>query len=66
MRAETKIIGRIYDPSPYLTGIRAAQAGETPDFWSVYEYVEQDGESGWRHLFDLRTEIEAVEYEARL
>lgn len=66
MRAETKVVGRIYDSSAYLTGIRVAQAGETPDFWSVYERVEQGDDSGWRFLFDLRTEVEAIEYEARL
>lgn len=57
-----KIVPRLYDPSVSISGIREANAQERPDFWSVFVRVQHGIDSGWKHLVDCPTRIEAVEY----
>jgi hypothetical protein len=57
-----KIVPRVYDPSVSISGIREANPGERPDFWTVFKFVEEGIISGWKHLVDCPTRIEAVEY----
>lgn len=56
-----KITGRIYDESA-PGGMREVVHDEHPDFWTVREFVTDGTSSGWRHLVDTPTEIEALEY----
>lgn len=61
MAYDSKVCGRMYEANG---NVRLASLDEHPDFWSVL--VMPRRKSGWQHLADFVTQIEAIEYESQI